>query len=418
MKKDKMPHGFSCKDDTDVPQLQAHCKQLTEATRLSACRVFLNNVSLLLNSLSIWSSNDGRGARLTGNQQQAESNWLNLRLAELDKAFDSAVTGGVNSVKETLEDTLYEHFPGAIEAAKDTAGPTAMHWGAHRNDGGLYWATYKAVCRRDGGPFSGAGGTHDFNGQLAEPIERMMANRWETCFQRRMPKVLQAFNTKLAKMIKQFHDVVERRARDRGTGIVGLPLLYQQIETTTQRFTELAGRLGSVITEKQREANRELIPIITVSSNTRRRWKAIANVHKSAMLEGYQRCVNEHGPGSFKRIKAIMVDHVDRQAKMMFEHAVECVKEHLRQMRLEIEQDMTNEVEEVLGQMRQEYFAVIIGEKLPDGYVMSKQERVLRREIADLIQNADKTFRLVVADEADQEKMVVDKVAPEGDCFQ
>ena len=73
-------------------------------------------------------------------------------------------------LKELLQDNIYEKYPRAVQAASSKATPTAQKWGApvNRSDtaaGGLYWATYKAICRRDG-VFANARGTYDFNGQL------------------------------------------------------------------------------------------------------------------------------------------------------------------------------------------------------------------------------------------------------------
>ncbi len=42
-----------------MPQLQAHCKELTKAGRSANCRKFINNLSQLLNSLALWAQSDG-----------------------------------------------------------------------------------------------------------------------------------------------------------------------------------------------------------------------------------------------------------------------------------------------------------------------------------------------------------------------
>lgn len=68
-------------------------------------------------------------------------------------------------MKEALAENIFEKYKDACEKAEQEALPTSQRWGAHRNEGGLFWATYKAVCRRNG-VFTGAGGLHDFNGQL------------------------------------------------------------------------------------------------------------------------------------------------------------------------------------------------------------------------------------------------------------
>lgn len=44
LKKDPNIPGFSTLEQTEMPQLQAHCRKLTESGRASACRLFINKV--------------------------------------------------------------------------------------------------------------------------------------------------------------------------------------------------------------------------------------------------------------------------------------------------------------------------------------------------------------------------------------
>ena len=67
-----------------MPQLQAHCKKLTEAGRASSCRAFLNSLSQLLNSLALWSSNDGSGMTLTDAEKRKEVHFLEKELQGLE----------------------------------------------------------------------------------------------------------------------------------------------------------------------------------------------------------------------------------------------------------------------------------------------------------------------------------------------
>jgi hypothetical protein len=67
-----------------VPQLQAHCKKLTEAGRASSCRTFLNSLSQLLNSLTLWSSNDGLSMNLTDAEKRKEVRFLEKELQRLE----------------------------------------------------------------------------------------------------------------------------------------------------------------------------------------------------------------------------------------------------------------------------------------------------------------------------------------------
>lgn len=84
LKKDPIIPGFKALEETEIPQLQAHCKQLTMAGRTSNCKRFINNLSQLLNSLSIWASNDGTSNNMTADQRRREEKYLQKGLKELE----------------------------------------------------------------------------------------------------------------------------------------------------------------------------------------------------------------------------------------------------------------------------------------------------------------------------------------------
>ncbi len=72
-----------------MPQLQAHCKELTKAGRSANCRKFLNNLSQLLNSLCLWARSDGTGDNLTTEQRQREAKLLSYNLKKLENVSES-----------------------------------------------------------------------------------------------------------------------------------------------------------------------------------------------------------------------------------------------------------------------------------------------------------------------------------------
>ena len=221
-----------------------------------------------------------------------------------------------------------------------------------------------------------------------EPIERLLASRWELTFQRRVPKVLKHITKRLNRMLSQFHKLVEKRVLERGVGVPGLHFLSQHVDSSQRTFDALVERLFAIVSEKQKEANRELVPVIS-----------------EAMADGYTRCVEEHGSGSYGRMKGHMLKHVKECKDSMFEEATENVKDHLRKMRTEVEEQMREETEVVFQAMRSEYFAVIIGTKLPEGYMMPRDERKLRRDVGDLVKEADEHFGRVINDEEVPENM-------------
>ena len=84
LRKDAAVPGFKSIEETGIPQLQAHCKKLTEAGRSENCRRFINNLSQLLNSLALWTSSDGTGANMTEEQKAKEARSLQGQLKKLE----------------------------------------------------------------------------------------------------------------------------------------------------------------------------------------------------------------------------------------------------------------------------------------------------------------------------------------------
>ena len=160
LQKDSDVPGFTTKDQTEIPQLQAHCRKLTENGRAANCRRFLNSLNRLVSSLALWASDDGSVPKLNAQQHDSEQRFLQRRLEDLKKALDKTVKSTVEDIQETMARYIFDLFISAVEAAAKAAHSTQANWGAHRNDGGLLWTTYKATTRR-WGVFQRARGLRD-----------------------------------------------------------------------------------------------------------------------------------------------------------------------------------------------------------------------------------------------------------------
>lgn len=76
--------GFRSLEETEIPQLQAHAKKLTENGRAANCRRFLGDLATLLNSMSMWATNDGTRSNLTDAEKRAEESFLRKRLSKME----------------------------------------------------------------------------------------------------------------------------------------------------------------------------------------------------------------------------------------------------------------------------------------------------------------------------------------------
>jgi hypothetical protein len=200
---------------------------------------------------------------------------------DLEKEIDALC----DSLIEEVQENIFNHFSTAIQQAASEAPNTAQRWGmkVNRDDraaGGLYWATYKAVCRRDG-VFSNAQGLHDWNTQLTEPIIKNIANGWERAFSRRMPSVLNGLANKNGTLLTAFHKTIETRAMRNGTSLASLEMLKQQLPTYKDTFRDLSAVAQAQITTRQKDINREFVPVVA-----------------EAMKQAYDDCESESGPVS------------------------------------------------------------------------------------------------------------------------
>lgn len=75
--------GYMTAEDTEIPQLQEHAKKLTEASRMSNARQFLNDLGQLLNSMKLWSTGNGKSA-LTDTEKAQKAKHIHGLLRQLD----------------------------------------------------------------------------------------------------------------------------------------------------------------------------------------------------------------------------------------------------------------------------------------------------------------------------------------------
>lgn len=373
-KDDIRSHGFLSLEDTEIPQLQEHAKKLTEGGRRSHCRRFLNDLSQLVNSMSLWSADDGTGLNLTDGEKRREERHLKKLLDRLSEALDSSLTQSTTLIKKSLEEHIFESVDRSISLAVEAAPATAYSWGAPRSEGGLFWATYKATVRRQG-VYSGASGPRDFNQDLFEPISRSLATGWERAFQRRLPAILEDFANQTATHLNQFHHSAKARAEQRHTNAAGLMTLSSQIMAHIRVMKTLPAAMRQEITEAQREASRQFTPAIC-----------------RAMNDAYTICTNERGAGSYARMKDAMINHVDTIRHSMFREAINAVKGQLAVMCRTVEEDIDSFIQAVFDTIYTEYMRTLVGAQIDRSKKLSRKELEMRHRVNRILLRADKLF--------------------------
>ncbi|OTA63095.1 hypothetical protein K449DRAFT_349574 [Hypoxylon sp. EC38] len=395
-KDDFQSQGFMSPEDTEIPQLQQHAKKLTEAGRASSCRKFLNDLTQLTNSMKLWTSSDGTQSTLTDVERRREEMHLRKLLNDLEKGFETSVKEAVTLVKQSLYDNVYRVFDSSIPLAVNAALDTAQGWGAHKSLGGLAWATYKATVRRNG-VYCGAAGPHDFNQELFDPISRNLATGWERAFQHRLPAVLNEFAAKTKKQLKEFHDAVQARARDRHTTVSGMVTLSSQILAHMRTLEQFPDNLRAMITELQREASRQFTPAIC-----------------SAMSYAYDTCVAERGQGSFNRMKYAMTTHVEASRHTMFTEATDTVKTQLEAMCRNVQKKLADETEDMFSIIFRDYMKVIVGTTVDRHAKLSPQELSMRAAVNNVIARSDSMFGPALGEPGVEEPQQAGGATPAG----
>ncbi|KAF3050848.1 hypothetical protein E8E11_008956 [Didymella keratinophila] len=375
LQKDDTVPGFETPEETEMPQLQAHCKKLTEAARVQNSRNFLLSVCQLLTTFTLWASNDGTGLKMTDDDKRKQAKYVERHLKELEEGLEACVKACLNVMKWEMNDQIFDKYPELIQEAIEAAPNTASTWGAHRNDGGLYWATYKAVVRRDGVYHLTSAGHRDFNSELVNPIVKKLATGWERAFQTRLPKAFANFVANSGKILHKSHEAVEERARQNGVGLASLSTLKTRIYTYEMLFGELNQILIESMTEQQREANRDFTPTIANTMHT-----------------VYEICRDLHGAGSSKHLKEAMSSYVERSRHHTFNVATITVKRHLEAMCRRLEETMEIRADEIFMKMKADYLRVLGGVQVNQEAVMSREERAMRNDIREKLRVADAQF--------------------------
>jgi hypothetical protein len=234
-------------------------------------------MSQLLSSLALWTSDDGGGQQMSTQQRMSVRTYITVSLAKLGEDLETAVNQTVDDAVEALREQLIDYFADAGDTAATSAVSTAIGWGAPRDNGGLFWATYKATVRRQG-VFQGASGSRNFNVELADPLYKELGTPWEKTFQRRLPSVFQGFHQRTSATLKEFHLGIEEKCKSQNPGVSRIDRLRDNIPVYENAFKNLANSMIININEAQREVNREFTPSIA-----------------SAMAKAYEFCSLENG---------------------------------------------------------------------------------------------------------------------------
>ncbi|KAH6654027.1 Dynamin family-domain-containing protein [Truncatella angustata] len=360
--------GFDNKDITEIPKLQQHAILMTEKARANAAKKFLNAFVERLNSLSIWARDMNTQVLLSDGEKKVEMAYLQGVTDQLLKSLVGFADKAIKDCERSLAKHLFSLFESASEKARVEAPEIAANWGKKAGEGGMYWSTYKATCRRDGS-FSGSLGYRNFNEELIQPLKFALANAWERVFAKVVPQILEKFSGEIQHTTEQFHSDHKGRLRYK-INANDIAMLDTQNQVRCRVFKDMVTEFRNKINALQRGANREFTPAIV-----------------EALDGAYVACVAEYGIGSFMRMKEVMQDQIQQQSDLMFEESCDTVEERLLALCSEIKQDMYLKIHEIVDTLSMDYELIILGQEI------SSSSKVLRSEVQMLLSEVDDFFK-------------------------
>ena len=107
-------------------------------------------------------------------------------------------------------------------------------------------------------------------------------------------------------------------------------------------------------------------------------------------------------------MKSALNGHVDEQRHVMFQGSADEVRSLLQQMVRTLQQTLDERADEIFLAMRRDYRSVLGGGDLPQGELLPKAQRLMRKEVMGKINRVERIFKRVagleVEDDEDEEK--------------
>ncbi|RPA75505.1 hypothetical protein BJ508DRAFT_332024 [Ascobolus immersus RN42] len=304
---DNMP--FDSPEQTEFPALQAHCISVTERPRRTAAIDFGVSFEKLVNSLSIWISNDDdRLGEGTMDERQIQSVAVENSLTEMKEEYRALAQKSIVGLQRVFDTHIYKHFEAAIQSACSAAHQTVDRWKAQYK-----WNTFKATCKQKGN------GNIRMNEELAEPLTNSLSTDWEKCFQTEVPQLLEKNRHGMTKILKRHYQKISGGVKAFGLNQRQEQLLRDQARTTEQKCGTVTSHINALVSGRQREISREFAPEI-----------------QKVMEPAYAACVDVTGAGTFDRMKNVLHDHLQQHKEKMFTLCTKALQKELQNLEGEV----------------------------------------------------------------------------------
>lgn len=129
------------------------------------------------------------------------------------------------------------------------------------------------------------------------------------------------------------------------------------------------------------------------------------------MTPSYEGCTAECGSGSYKRMKVLMLDHVEHKRPTMFQESADEVRRQLENMVHDVGERLADKTDEVFIQIKRDYRAVLGGGNVKQGEVLPRVHRQVRKEIKKTIDGVENMMKEVMGSDVDTDTKAEDDKA-------
>ncbi|PGH10392.1 hypothetical protein GX51_00150 [Blastomyces parvus] len=342
--------AFGNINDTEIPQLQAHCHGLIAAQHKATCQKFLNSLDQLLNSLALLSST-GSEASVCEEEGNKSRVFLDEKLLKLQNDLKGNSKQVFDEMMKTVRDGVFHKFGMTPLVYLMKRGYNSFENHVNRMKGWLHFGlarrqiihsqgTTVRATKRDlpGTAIEHCAGAAGFTVVMAKPMLKVLGRDWERCFSQAVPTWLHAFAEKSSAHVAAFHNDVEDFVSKQSGATAWPRQLNPHLDTYSQSFDELSASCVSLLNRSQKSGSRAFVPAIV-----------------DAMKKGYDECASATGKGILLHMKGVMARHVEEARHQMFNKSAETVKTEVEKNFTAIQHLIAKETDNILHRISWDY---------------------------------------------------------------
>ncbi|XP_048745844.2 uncharacterized protein LOC125658551 isoform X2 [Ostrea edulis] len=320
---DGPPTVFGTEEDTQIPALRSYIHQMTSVRHQKSLERILQRVAQFVFDIQNYLTED-ETVQTKGDQIKSRSA-IKQRLQSLLQKFDSMIERLMSDMESALSNQIRPKLGEGITTATARANEQAAKWSASVNKenkqaGGLHWCTYRATVRRQGVFTSPSYGNVNFNQDLTEPMYTSISIVWDKVFSGLLWAYFDKFKAAVLSVLKQFVLDLSQELHVHGIQPSSTQrLLTYILDNAAHQLSEMVAGLKEFVTERQRDANRVLTPIV-----------------QENLAPTYNACAAETGPGMYDRMKTGLAAGIDTGRFYMFDDASRALLQALEQIKVDV----------------------------------------------------------------------------------